>query len=123
MCSFNCGVGESLQIGNYVRLEICEAERGQVLIALHWPPGRKKTMVEIISPRDQDGYRESGIVGESTMGKAILQRPVALVMEPKSGNSHPGYHESSAGREHRIDRGETAKIFACKAGSYQDKNP
>jgi len=32
-------------------------------------------------------------------------------------------HKSSAGREDRIDRSETAKIFACKAGSYKSKNP
>jgi hypothetical protein len=88
MCSFNCCVGESLQIGNQVRLQICEAERGHVWITLHWPPGRKKTMVEIISPRDQDGCPGSGIVSESTVGKATLQRPFALVMGPGSGNSN-----------------------------------
>jgi len=32
-------------------------------------------------------------------------------------------HESSAGKENRIYRAETAKIFACKAGSYKGKNP
>jgi len=31
----------------------------------------------------------------------------------------PDDHESSAGREHRIDRSETAKALACKEGSYQ----
>lgn len=87
MCSFNCCVGESLQIGDHVRLQICEAERGHVWITLQWPPGRKKTMVEIISPRDQDGYPGSGIVSESTVGKATLQRPFALVTGSGAGNS------------------------------------
>jgi len=35
----------------------------------------------------------------------------------------PDYFESSAGREHRIARSETAKTFACKAGSYKGKDP
>ncbi len=35
----------------------------------------------------------------------------------------PDDHESSAGQEHRIDRSETAKTFACKAGSYKGKDP
>jgi len=79
MCTFNCCVGESLQIGDHVRLEICEAERGHVLIALEWPAGRKKTMVEIISPRDQEDYQESGIVRESAVGKAASRRSFSLV--------------------------------------------
>ena len=86
MCSFNCCVGESLQIGNHVRLEICEAERGHVWITLQWPPGREKTMVEIISPRDV-GYPGSGVVSESTVGEAALQRPLSLVKGPGSGKS------------------------------------
>jgi hypothetical protein len=86
MCSFNCCVGESLQIGNHVRLEICEAERGHVWITLQWPPGREKTMVEIISPRDMD-YPGSGVVSEPTVGEATLQRPLSLVKGPESGKS------------------------------------
>ena len=86
MCSFNCCVGEILQIENQVGLQICEAERGHVWITLHWPPGRKKAMVEIISPRDQD-YPGSGIVSESTVGEATLQRPFTLVKGPGSGKS------------------------------------
>jgi len=35
----------------------------------------------------------------------------------------PDDHESSAGREHRLDRSETAKIFARKAGSNKGNNP
>jgi len=35
----------------------------------------------------------------------------------------PDWHEPSAAKENRIDRAETAKIFACKAGYYQGNNP
>lgn len=85
MCSFNCCVGESLQIGNDVRLQICEAERGYVSIALHRAPGRKQTMVEIISPRDQDDHPEFSIAGESTVDKAKVKRRFALIMGSGSG--------------------------------------
>jgi len=33
------------------------------------------------------------------------------------------WHGSSARKENRMYRAETAKIFACKAGSYKGKNP
>lgn len=90
MCSFNCCVGESLLIGNDVRLQICEAERGHVSIALHWPPGRKKTMVEIISPRDEGDHPGSSIVGESTVDETNVKRLFALVMGSGSGKSKKG---------------------------------
>jgi hypothetical protein len=83
MCSFNCCVGEILQIEDHVRLQICEAERGHVWIALDCLPGRKKARVEIISPRDHE-YPGSGIVGEATAGEPTLKRPFTLVKGPGS---------------------------------------
>jgi len=35
----------------------------------------------------------------------------------------PDDHESSAGQEHRIDRSETAKIFASRQAPTRVKNP
>jgi len=38
------------------------------------------------------------------------------------GMPGPDWHESSAGSENCIDRAETAKTFACKAG-YDTTSP
>jgi len=40
-----------------------------------------------------------------------------------AGQLRPHYHESSAGKENRLDRGETEKTFACKARPYKGKDP
>lgn len=59
MCSFHCAVGESLQVGDDVRLHIREVERNQVWFTIEWK-GRPTTTVEIISPRDEDVGGGSG---------------------------------------------------------------
>lgn len=59
MCDFHCGIGESLQIEGQVRLYIRGFERDQVWFTVERPDG-SKAVVEIISPRDEEGSSSSG---------------------------------------------------------------
>jgi len=45
------------------------------------------------------------------------------IRRPKRPHKQPDDHESFSGKDNRIDRSETAKIFTRKTRSYNGKDP
>jgi len=59
MCTFHCGVGESLQIEGPVLLHILRFERDQVWFTME-QPGGAKSVVHLITPSDEEDFPSSG---------------------------------------------------------------
>lgn len=59
MCSFVCFVGESLQVGDEVRLEIQKSEGNRVWFAMETLAG-SRAVVEIIAPDADESLAPTG---------------------------------------------------------------